>query len=378
MPSSDRVKPEVPFSSNDVRLSLGEWCIAIAVLAAVFVFTPKLWESAEKLVPAADTRQPYTLGNDYWLFGRYAREACNDGKCLVIGDSVVWGHYVEADQTLSSRLNQLADKAVFANCGLDGVHPAALAGLIDYYGRDIAHQKVLVQYNMLWTGNKRSDLQEKKESSINHPALIPQFAPKVPCYRETLNGKLANVIGRYVPMLGLARHLQMAYFSDAEEKTVDMPSWTMAHPLANPISAITFSLPSAVEMPSPPPDTRPWTAWNPEKVDFPWVELETSIQWASLQRTIETLLSRGNRLFVVVGPFNEHKLTDKSRAAYRQRLQGVDAWLSEHKVPHCIARLLPSEEYADGSHPLADGYARLANEVYEDKVFREFMNETGR
>ena len=375
MPSSNRVKPEAPFTSNDIRLSPGEWGVAIVIVAAVFVFVPSLWERAEKLDPVADARQPYNLGNDYWMFGRYARQACAEKKCLVVGDSVVWGHYVEADQTLSAHLNRLAGKPQFANRGLDGTHPAALAGLIDYYGRDIAHQKVLVQCNLLWTGSKKSDLQEKKESTINHPTLIPQFSPAIPCYRETINGKIGNVIGRYVPMFALAKHLQMAYFSNTEEKTTDLPSWTMAHPWRCPFAPITFKLPSPLEMPSPPPDTRPWSVSNPEQVDFPWVDLETSIQWAGFRHAIELLQSRGNKLFVVVGPFNEHKLTDKSRATYHERLRQVDAWLTEQKVPHYMAVLLPSEEYADGSHPLAEGYARLAGQVWKDQGFADFLAE---
>ena len=181
------------------------------------------------------------------------------------------------------------------------------------------------------------------------------------------------MIGRGVPIFAFARHLQMAYFSNAEEKAFDMPSWTMAHPYANLLLAVTFSLPSPREMPTPPPDARPWTEWNPEKVGFPWVELDSSIQWASFRRTIELLQARGNHVFVVVGPFNEHKLTDKSRATYRQRIEQVESWLVERKIPHCMASLLPSEEYADGSHPLSGGYARLARQLFDDKDFGVFL-----
>ena len=214
MSSSERVKPEVPFSSNNVRLSLGEWAVAIPIIAAVFVFAPSLWQRAEKLDPVADGRQPYSLGDDYWLYSRLARQACDQSKCLVVGDSVVWGHYVEADQTLSAHLNKLAGKSQFSNRGLDGARPAALMGLVDYYGRDVSHQKVLLHFNLLWMGNKKTDLQEKKEDpSLNHTALIPQFFPTIPCYPtkwKNFSDKLGKVVGRNVPILGLARHLQLA------------------------------------------------------------------------------------------------------------------------------------------------------------------------
>jgi hypothetical protein len=39
---------------------------------------------------------------------------------------------------------------------------------------------------------------------------------------------------------------------------------------------------------------------------------------------------------------------------------------------------LPSDEYADASHPLAPGYARLARALFDDDVFRAWLAGDGR
>ena len=249
--------------------------------------------------------------------------------------------------------------------------------MVDYYGRDIANQKVvLVQCNLLWMGSKESDLQEKKEPTINHPTLIPQFSPKIPSYRETLQRKLGNVMGRYVPMFAVARHLQMAYFSNAEEKTSTCRVGRWPTRAGIRLRPITLALPSPVEMPTPPPDTRPWTEAMPGQSRSSrgsTSRLRCNGQVSG--RRSKLLAARENKVFVVVGPFNEHKLTDKSRETYRNRLEEVKSWLVERNIPHHLAALLPSQEYADLSHPLADGYARLARQVYDDEKFKAFLTD---
>jgi hypothetical protein len=368
MSSSDAKTYEVHFSSNEVRLSLREWAIAAAILAVVFVFTPVLWQKAEPIEPGLDIRVPYSLGNDYWMHTRYGRLACAEDKCLAIGDSVIWGHYVASDQTLPAHLNKLAGTGRFANLGLDGIHPAAMTGLVEYYGGAIAHRKVLLHCNLLWMSSKRADLQDKK-ASLNHAALVPQFYPAIPCYSEPLSGRIGVAIGRGVPFFAWARHLQIAYFD-----SLDVPKWTTEHPYACPFSAVTLALPSPDELPSPPPVAEPWTKSGLfEKTDAAWVELETSIQWQSFQRVVDILKRRGNQVFVLVGPFNEYMLTDKSRQTYRKRLDYVQSWLEAQQLPHFVARLLPSDDYADTSHPLAEGYAKLARQVMDSDEFKSFL-----
>jgi hypothetical protein len=64
------------------------------------------------------------------------------------------------------------------NLGVDGVHPVALAGLVEHYGHEIRGRKVLLHCNLLWMSSPEADLQGGKERSINHPALIPQLDRK--------------------------------------------------------------------------------------------------------------------------------------------------------------------------------------------------------
>jgi len=106
-----------PYASNEVRLSAREWIVAGAVAAAVLGLLPAQWKRAEPFQPSTDYRIPYELSSDYWLYDRYSRIACSENRTLVIGDSVVWGHYVKKEHTLSQWLNVLAGDARFANLG---------------------------------------------------------------------------------------------------------------------------------------------------------------------------------------------------------------------------------------------------------------------
>ena len=357
---------EFPFGSNDVRLSPGEWLVAGIVLLALFYFTPVLWERIEPLRAGADYRIPYPLGNDYWTYRRYCGEACRHQKTLVLGDSVTWGHYVRNDETLSHYLNELTGEARFANVAVDGIHPAALSGLVAHYGRDISDRDVILHANLLWMSSERHDLQVTKEFAFNHPTLVPQLFPRIPCYKASLEERIGITVGREVPLLGWTDHLRIAYYDGT-----DLPMWTIEHPYANPASAITLELPSPE--PSPEATAEPWTARGIPQYNPPWVPLETSFQWDQLQRTIETLQRRRNRVFVVVGPFNEHMLTRESRTIYQERKQEAEAWLRENEIPHAVPPALPSRLYADASHPLAEGYRMLAQQLLEDESFVRFL-----
>jgi len=362
----------VPFSSNDVRLSPGEWVVAVIILSALLVFVPELWKRIEPLDAGADYRIPYRLGNDYWAYRRYCGEACRQHKTLAIGDSVVWGHYVGKDQTLSHYLNELAGDQRYANLGVDGIEPAAMAGLVRFYGDDITGRDVILHCNLLWTADKRRDLATAKERPFTHPRVLPQFVPRIPCYRESLAGRIGIVVGREVPFLGWRNHLQIAYFGNS-----DLPAWTIEHPYDNPARAITLELPSPDEPPSPKPAARPWTAERIAKWNAAWVELETSFQWRFFRETVDVLRRRGNRVFVVLGPFNEHMLTDESLKIYQERKRYVAAWLRENEVPYAVPPVLPSGYYADASHPLREGYRMLAEQLFENSAFTTMNARNG-
>jgi len=357
----------VPFASNEIRLSPGQWLVAVAIVAAVFVTAPYVWTQVEPFDPGPGYRLPYSLSSDYWLYSRWCGQVAERGATPIIGDSVIWGHYVDTDQTLSHHLSARASDC-FANLGVDGIHPAALAGLLDYYAGALRGRAVVLHSNLLWMSSERHDLRTLKEFAFNHPRLVPQFYPDIPCYRESAAGRLAIVIERHLTLAGWLNHLEAAYFGNRS-----LPTWTVDHPYANPLGAVTLDLPLPDEPPSPRPDARPWTEKRMPPFDAPWVTLDDSLQWRSFRRAVAVLRERGNGVFVLMGPFNEHMLTEGSRAVYQERKREVGRWLAEQGIPHLAAAPLPSEDYADASHPLGRGYARLAERLLGSEAFRRFL-----
>ncbi|MHC4176357.1 MAG: hypothetical protein ACYSWU_02555 [Planctomycetota bacterium] len=361
----------VPLAANDVRLSPGGWLVVLVILCGLSWLVPVLWERIEPLEAGPDYRVPFRLGNDYWVYRRHCRQACSRDSTLVVGDSVVWGHYVAKDRTLSAWLNRLGGDDRFVNLGVDGIEPAAMAGLIEYYGADVQGKDVLLHCNLLWMADQRRDLQTSEERAFTHPRLLPQFCPQIPCYEETISTRLGVLAERNSSLLAWATHLRIAYFEDKPErrKWTDFASWTIAHPYTNPADAVTLELPSPDEPPSPRPIAEPWKKKELAPLPFPWVKLETSLQWRFFRQTVETLRARGNRVFVLVGPFNEHMLTPQSLETYKRRKREVEAWLRQEKVAHCVPAALPSEYYADASHPLAEGYRLLAERLLDESFF---------
>jgi hypothetical protein len=53
----------------------------------------------------------------------------------------------------------------------------------------------------------------------------------------------------------------------------------------------------------------------------------------------------------------------------------IASGLAAKKVPHLMATLLPSEQYGDSSHPLPEGYAMMAAELWSDPGFRAVMEK---
>ena len=365
-PANDR---NVPFSSNGIRLSGWEWIVIAVLFSALFYFWSALWAPLETFEPGPDYRLPYALGSDYWLYERHCRLACSRQQTLVIGDSVVWGHYVAADNTLSHHLNTIAGRRQFANLGVDGIHPAALAGLLRHYGRDIWGKNVIVHLNPLWMSSKKHDLQTDKEFRFNHPKLVPQFVPNIPCYKDSFSKKVSAVVERDVAFLGWTSHLKIAYFEN-----MDLPAWTMEHPYENPLRAVTLELPA-----SDSDNQQEQASWRQKGIaeqDFQWVELGTSLQWRLFRQTIGLLRARRNTVFVLAGPFNEHMLKPDSRQAYHQMKNEIETWLRRHNVACYVPEALPSELYRDASHPLGEGYAMLAEQLFEDPYFKSRILET--
>ncbi len=359
--------PDESRAAAETRLSPRQCAVALLLVAALFYLIPQAWERLEPLPMGPRYRIPYRLGNDYWQYARACRGAASGGQTLLIGDSVMWGHYVSPDGTLSHYLNERAGGDRFRNLGLDGIHPVAMAGLIESYGGAIRGRHVVVNCNLLWTSSPRHDLSADKEFSFNHPALVPQFRPWIGCYKASLSQRIGAAVGRRLSFFSWADHVRIAYF-DSE----DLATWTFAHPYVSPLAPFRAGLPAPDDPPSPPPAARPWSDKGIRRSTPDWVALDDSLQWRYFRQTLGLLADRGNRVFVLVGPFNEHMLTDLGLRRYDELKRQVDFWLTEQGIPHYVPPALASELYADASHPTADGYAVLARGLVEQPSFAEF------
>jgi hypothetical protein len=354
------------FSSNSIRLSWKNWLVVVAILLAIVYTLPKVWGKLEDFDPSTDYRLPYTLSNDYSMFTRWSKHAVSKYPALIIGDSVVWGQYVGMDQTLSHHLNEQVGEDIFANMGVDGTHPAAILGLIENYGKAISNKSVILHLNPLWMSSVKHDLSGKDEFRFNHPRLVPQFVRKPDAYRPSLSQRIGIVAEKNIPFFSWASHVKTNYFEN-----LDLQNWTMQNPYSNPLKAITLEIPVPENKPKSNPTT--WFEKSKRKQDFPWVEVEESFQWYSFKKAIEILKARKNRVFVTVGPFNPYILTDESLNRYNDMKSEMEKWLDSEGIAYQSLSDLPSEYYADASHPLKGGYAIIAEELFNNDSFIKWM-----
>jgi hypothetical protein len=353
---------EVAFS-NAVRLTGREWLFVGLFTVSLAALAPSLWRQTEELEVKPDDRMPHELSNDYWLYERFAEQAAERYDTMVLGDSVVWGEFTTRQGTLSHYLNEHKGQERYANLGLAACHPLALAGLVEHYARSVTGKRVLLHCNPLWLTSPRADQRDEKATDFNHPRLVPQFLPRIPSYKAEMSERIGIVVEQHLPLSRWTTHLQQAYYD-----RTDIPSWTMEHPYDNPARPLTRGL-------APVDDTllylpQPWYKRGIGKQDYPWVDLETSLQWQAFQRVVTILRERDNRLFVLVGPFNEHLMTAESLKRYHEVKATIAAWLGDQQVPHAVPPPLPSELYGDASHPLAGGYALLARQLRDEPFFQ--------
>jgi hypothetical protein len=378
----DEPLPEVPFGVNEMRLTPGQWVVALVIAAVVLFLTPRVWKKAERFDTGVDYRMPYALSKDYWLYERRLQGLEDPSRVIVLGDSVVWGEYVRADGTLPHFLGAETGKS-FVNAGVNGLFPLAMEGLVDYYGESIRNRKVIVHCNVLWLSSPERDLIAAKEQRFNHSRLVPQFSPWIPAYKADASERLSVKIEEHVQFSAWVGHLQNAYYGQRsipewtlEEEGSELP-W-MPNSWKAPWGPITMVVPGEpANDPERGPQSsrhRPWTeAGGGETTHFDWVPLESSLQWRALQRVIGTLRGRGNQVLVVVGPFNEHMIAPDQRGEFAKMREGIVGALKKDGVAVVAPEVLPSEEYADASHPLTQGYARLARQIGRDQAFIKWL-----
>jgi hypothetical protein len=357
-------KLEAPDFSNGIRLTGREWLIVGLFGLLIFLFASPLWKQTETFALEMDYRIPHDLSNDYWLYERHADQSAKHYDTVILGDSVVWGEYVTRDQTLSHYLNSIAGKERYANLGLTGAHPLALEGLVKYYGGSISGKNVVLQCNPLWLNSPQADLRDENATNFNHPHLVPQFSPHIPAYKEEMSPRLGVVVERHTSLSSWSNHLQQAYYN-----RTDIPQWTVDHPYDNPVKPLTRGLPpldnTLLHLP------KPWYESKITEQDYPWIDLNTSLQWHAFQRVVQILQQRGNHVFVLVGPFNEHLLTPESKQRYQGVKATITAWLDAQQIPNLAPPALASALYGDASHPLAAGYEMLARQMLGESYFQK-------
>lgn len=371
------------FGTNTIRLNLRQWLLAGGLVLAVILVTPSLWKQVERFDTGTDYRIPYDLSKDYWLYQRRMERLDDPGQVVVVGDSVVWGEFVLPNGTLTHFLDREAGVTNrFINGGVNGLFPLALEGLIENYGGPIRDRKVLLHCNLLWMSSPKADLQTQKEEKFNHPKLVPQFDPWIPCYKADANVRLGNVVTRELPFFGWTTHLQQAYFDQN-----NLINWTLdddgklppgfPNTYKNPLSQISMVVPTAPAADpmrgTDSPRHKAWSTSGQGDSRFDWVDLDTSLQWGAFQRLARLLRDRGNDVFVVIGPFNEHTMTVENRAEFRDRVSRATSWFEDEQIPSLAPEVLPGELYGDTSHPLTEGYALLAKRVFEAPAFVEWV-----
>lgn len=397
--------------ANGEVLSPWQCVAAIVVVAVVSIVVPWLWASKEPLEIGGDYRVRNRLSEDYWHVRRASGKAVADYPAIALGDSVVWGRFAYRDGTLTHFINEQAGRPVIANLGLNGMQPATLRGLVWYYGDAVRDTHVLVNFNPLWTQDAFRDLSierlgEKQTLQLNHAELtlhtIPEiymetkryeltetaglslptfgfdFVPDIPTYRPEFERVMSKLMDRNVPFASWTGHLKLVCY---EGKSIQQ--WMLDNPKKNPFGPVEPGLPErdfAIDGEYPPDsgEAAPWIYRRGLKdggFSYEWVPLETSHQWRAFRDTVETLRARGNTVFVLVGPFNVHMLDEANRPVYRDRLEAIAAWLDAQGIPHAAPEPLPSEQYADSSHPSKSGYRELAKRLMANEAFRAWLEE---
>ena len=356
------------FSSNTIRLSWKDWIAVICIVMLLFFIFPRCWSAVEKFYPSSSYRLPYNLSSDYWMFRQWCKSACSQYPALIIGDSVVWGQYVRKDRTLSYFLNEMAGKDIFANIGVDGIHPAAMVGLIKYFGKDIVKKNVIIHLNPLWMSSKKHDLQGEEEFRFNHPGLVPQMIPDIACYSPSFNEIMGVVLERHIPFFSWMNHIRLNNFEN-----LNIQNWNIQNPYTNPLSVINLEISAPVNRPKSKPVT--WRERGIKTQDFHWISPDESFQWSSFKRVINILFERDNEVYILLGPFNPYILTEDSSRRFQSMKSTMEKWFQENSVNYYSVPDLPSDYYADGSHPLQEGYKKIAIDLYKTESFRKWMEK---
>lgn len=373
-------------------VSMRLWVIVLPVTFLLTLIIPWAWNRFEKIPGPANARLPYHLSKDYWLYNQSLRQIHKQNQARpvvdVLGDSVVWGEFVDRDATLSAYLNEEArragDDSLFVNAGINGLYPLALEGLANAYLPVRDHGKVLLHANLLWMSSPEADLQTSKEQTINHAALLPQFTYSVKPYKADFEARASVLWTRHIPFASWSDHLRIAYFNNKSLQdwtTFPGDAWPPDYPNASrsPISQLreSRSLQELAQDPDRGPASdrhRPWHDKGMSVTSMNWVSTDDSVQYSAFQRLVRLLQSRNADVLIVIGPLNRHMMDEASVSRLLEIEKELEDWLKSQGVPSIRPEPLPSDQYADTSHPLTDGYQNLAESVFQNSLFQSWLS----
>ena len=378
-------KKRDPFSSNAVRLSNKEIIFtAIFIIITVLFLAPYIWFNMEKIDTSGQFRIASKHRANYWLYKHWVDQAVKKYPVIFLGDSVVWGMYVDNNNTIPAKLNKALGKDVVANLAIDGLHSIAAKGLLENYASSIKNRKVIIHYNPLWMQSRITDLSYipviktkstdedediDREPHINHPRLIPQFSSEITAYNKKFSEKAGVLRERYIPFFALQNHIRLAFFDND-----DFNQWIIDHPHENPLARISLKV-DACEHNKNKNRTLDWSASGISKQDWQWLDPEESLQWKAFQKILELLKKRNNEVCVMIGPINPYILTPESLKRYRMLQKKICAWLKLQKIEYVLVNDMPSKMYADASHPLASGYDLIVKQLLQKKILKDYQKK---
>lgn len=335
-----------------LALSPREWVLAAILVGATLAAAVQL--PLRKGAPAVDQnyRIPYALSTRYDLYRRFTTLAAGQYPTLIIGDSVVWGQCARRNETLAYHLNRLAREPRFVNAGLDGMHPVALAELLNYYTPGVVNTRVIVQFDPLWL--------MVHDSSQWNQALLANRTDLVPRLASHFTGLLPEAAT--LSWSRLLRSAPVKTWADRlADARLDFLAWSLEHPYESPLRAISSALPPSED--SHPQKLTPWIGTPESRIACRWADLASDPQWKAFIRLLTLLRSRGNDVLVLLGPMNEHMMTPETVASYLPLKARMAEEFRGLGFPCFVPSVLPSDQYSDICHPLGPGYAGLAREM---------------
>jgi hypothetical protein len=336
-----------------INLSLREWLVVIFLATGMAAVMPSIPFRPRTPLVDRDYRIPYALSTRYDLYRRFTNLSATQFPTILVGDSVVWGQTSHREGTLAHYLNELTKQRRYINAGLDGMHPIALAQLLEHHAPAIQKKDVILHCNPLWLMVTSHDQKGAADALLNRPGLVPRLAAGA-------NAKIQERLEAAVARLYHGSPFD-SWGERLAETRMDFLAWSLDHPYESPLRAISSGLPPSEDISTV--RMVPWDGSEKAKLDARWPDLEKHGQWQAFERVIDLLEARQNRVMVLLGPMNEHMMSAPMRDGYLALKRKIQEKIESRGILCFAAPPLQSDRYTDICHPLAAGYEELAREL---------------